>query len=79
MDAITAPVLILGGAKDRVVAPRIARVTANRYKKNGKLVVLPDSDHVMMVGKELKNTMREFDQWVAENNIVPQTEELEEN
>jgi len=79
VDAITAPVLILGGAKDRVVAPRIARVTANRYKKNGKLVVLPDSDHVMMVGKELKNTMREFDQWVAENNIVPLTEELEKN
>ena len=74
VDAITVPVLVVGGAKDQMVPPRIAQLTAARYKENGKLAVLPNSDHLVMIGKELKNTMREFDQWVAENNIVPETE-----
>ncbi len=73
VNAITVPVLTIAGAKDRMVSPRIAQLTAERYKENGTLVVLPDSDHLVMVGKEQENTLRAFDQWVAENRIFSET------
>jgi len=65
IDRIKTPVLVFGGSKDRVVAPRICRVTAERYQQ-ADYVELPKSDHVMMVGRELKNTMKHIDIWLKE-------------
>jgi len=68
VNAINTPVLVFGGGKDRVVHPRIARLTAKRYN-NGSYIHLPKSDHMMMVGAELKNTMQHIEQWLAVNNL----------
>ena len=68
-EAIEGPVLVFCGSKDRVVAPRVARLTARRYGKRGTLVTLPQADHVMMIGDELKNTMGHFDAWIEEQGI----------
>ena len=68
VNAINTPLLVFGGGKDRVVHSRIARLTAKRYR-NGCYVHLPESDHMMMMGDELKNTLRSMDQWFEENNL----------
>jgi alpha-beta hydrolase superfamily lysophospholipase len=68
-DAILAPTLVFGGSKDRVVVPRISRLTAGRFKK-GKYIEIQGSDHIMFAGKELLNTMGHIDQWLAENKLV---------
>lgn len=68
VKAIRTPVLVFGGGRDRVVHPRIARLTAKRYK-HGCYVHLPESDHMMMMGAELKNTMQHIDQWLHVNNL----------
>jgi pimeloyl-ACP methyl ester carboxylesterase len=69
IDRINTPVLVFGGSKDRVVAPRICRLTAKRYKK-ADYVEFPESDHVMIVGRELKNTMNHIDRWLKNSVFV---------
>ena len=65
VEAIDTPVLVFGGGRDRVVHPRIARLTAARYH-NGTYVHLPDSDHMMFRGRELPITLRHLDRWLAQ-------------
>ncbi len=67
-DCINAQVLVFGGGKDRVIPERIPRLTAQRYK-NGTYVRLPASDHLMMLGAQLPNTMRHVDSWLAGNSL----------
>ncbi len=64
-QSIGGPVLVFGGGKDRVIPERIARLTAERYE-NGSYVRLPKSDHMMMMGAQLGNTMRYIDAWLGE-------------
>ncbi|MEW5733875.1 MAG: alpha/beta fold hydrolase [Thermodesulfobacteriota bacterium] len=68
LQAIDTPVIVFGGGRDRVVHPRIARVTAQRHK-HGRYVHLPESDHLMIMGRELPNTLRYLDQWRDENDV----------
>ena len=65
---ISAPVLVFGGGQDRVIPERIPRLTAQRYK-NRTYVRLPASDHLMMLGAQLPNTMRYVDSWLAGNGL----------
>lgn len=65
---INTPVLVFGGGKDRVVHPRIARLTSKRYK-NGRYIHLPESDHMMIMGAQLDSTMSYVDEWLAANNL----------
>jgi len=68
VKAIDTPVLVFGGGRDRVINHRIPRVTAQRYK-NGKYIHLPDSDHLMIIGRELPNTMKHIKAWITENDF----------
>lgn len=68
VGAIDSPVIVFGGGRDRVVHPRISRVTAQRYKR-GKYIHLPQSDHMMILGHELPNTLNHLDAWLKENNL----------
>ncbi|CAM4172396.1 hypothetical protein MYSE111917_14720 [Mycobacterium senriense] len=63
-DAISGPVLIIGGGQDRIVPPRLALRTAARYA-NASYAEIPGSDHMVFGGKALPITMSHFDDWVA--------------
>lgn len=65
---INSPVLVFGGGKDRVVHPRISRLTATRYQK-GTYIHLPDSDHLMILGHMLPTTLKYLDEWFEQNGL----------
>ncbi len=73
IDKIQAPVLVFVGQKDRVVAPRIGRLTAKRYGDKATLIELPEADHCMVIGEQLQNVMSEFDQWLERHHIYGNT------
>ncbi|MFD2178392.1 alpha/beta hydrolase [Veronia pacifica] len=65
VDKISTPVLIFSGSKDKTVSPNIAKATAKRYRGSVH-IELPESDHVMILGKELPSVMKQFDVWAEE-------------
>jgi pimeloyl-ACP methyl ester carboxylesterase len=67
-DAVTGPVLAIGGELDRSIPPRIAKQTAARYRR-GRYVEIPKSDHMVLFGKMLAITMNHIDQWIADNRV----------
>lgn len=67
-SAIQAPVLAIGGERDRLVNLRIARTTAARYK-NGTYVEIPGSDHMVLHGNALPVTMARIDEWMARHQV----------
>ncbi|RXJ72105.1 alpha/beta hydrolase [Veronia nyctiphanis] len=68
VEKVKTPVIVFCGHKDKTVSPNIARATAKRYT-NSTLVELPESDHVMILGKELPGVMDNFDKWLSEQAI----------
>ena len=68
VQKIKTPVLVFGGGKDRVVHPRISRLTANRYPA-GRYVHLPDSDHLMILGPMLPVTLEYLDEWLKQSGF----------
>lgn len=62
-DRVTTPVLTISGDRDRIVAPRVARVTASRYA-NGTFVSIPRADHMVFDGDALPATMNAIDKWL---------------
>jgi pimeloyl-ACP methyl ester carboxylesterase len=67
--AITGPVLVFAGERDRIVLPRIARQTAARYQQ-GTYVEIPRSDHFVFSGEALRVTMGHIDDWIARNHVI---------
>lgn len=67
--AVTSPVLVIGGERDRVVPPGVARRTAARYQ-HGTYVEIPRSDHLVFWGEALHVTMGHIDDWIARNNVL---------
>lgn len=63
-DRITTPVLAISGNRDRIVAPRVARVTASKYA-HGTFVSIPGADHMVFDGAALPITMTEIDNWLT--------------
>ncbi|WP_338889401.1 alpha/beta hydrolase [Rhodococcus sovatensis] len=62
-DRVNTPVLTVSGTRDRIVAPRVARVTASKYA-NGTFVSIPGADHMVFDGTALPVTMRAVDKWL---------------
>jgi pimeloyl-ACP methyl ester carboxylesterase len=67
--AVTTPVLAIGGEYDRLVAPQVARKTAERYQR-GIYLEIPRSDHLVFFGEALAVTMGHIDDWIARNHVL---------
>jgi pimeloyl-ACP methyl ester carboxylesterase len=67
--AVAGPVLVIGGAHDRIVPPRLARRTAARYA-DATYVEIPDSDHMVFYGAALRATMGRIDDWIAKHRLL---------
>ena len=67
-SAIQAPVLAIGGERDRLVNFRVARATAARYP-NGTYVEIPGSDHMVLHGTALPVTMARIDEWMTRHQV----------
>ncbi|WP_007025846.1 alpha/beta hydrolase [Saccharomonospora iraqiensis] len=67
-DAITGPVLAIGGERDRMISPRIPRATARRYRR-GSYVEIPGADHMVLMGNRLHVTMRRIDEWLTRERV----------
>ncbi|HEJ1323406.1 TPA: alpha/beta hydrolase [Pseudomonas aeruginosa] len=72
-DAITSPVLVVSGLEDKCVAPRIARVTAQRYSYLSTLEEISGSDHMMIFGGYMHETLARIDLWLKKHNLAPVT------
>jgi pimeloyl-ACP methyl ester carboxylesterase len=66
--AVSAPVLVVAGERDRIIRPRSARKTAARYE-NTTYVEIPRSDHLVFFGDALPVTMRHIDDWITKNHV----------
>lgn len=62
--AIAGPVLVIGGGRDRIVPPRLARRAAARFA-NASYAEIPGSDHMVFYGAALPVTMGLIDDWLA--------------
>jgi pimeloyl-ACP methyl ester carboxylesterase len=67
--AITGPVLVIGGAVDRIVPTRLGRRCAARYR-NGTYAEILGSDHLVFHGNALSVTMDHIDDWITRNDVV---------
>lgn len=67
-DAVTSPVLVVSGEKDRCVVPAIGRATASRYP-GSTYVEIPRSDHMILFGDALPVTMGHIDRWLHDHDI----------
>ncbi|MGF0319618.1 alpha/beta fold hydrolase [Nocardia fluminea] len=67
--AVTSPVLVIAGEKDRVVVPAICRATASRYP-GSTYVEIPQSDHMVLFGNALPVTMGHIDKWLQGHDIA---------
>jgi pimeloyl-ACP methyl ester carboxylesterase len=66
---VASPVLVIGGACDRVVPAGVVRKTAARYQY-GTYVEIPRSDHLVFSGAALPVTMGYIDDWMARNRVL---------
>ena len=66
--AVTAPVLVIGAERDRIVSAGIVRRTAARYR-NASCVEIPRCDHMVFSGAALPITMGYIDDWMARNHV----------
>ncbi|OBB92387.1 alpha/beta hydrolase [Mycobacterium sp. 852002-30065_SCH5024008] len=66
--AVTGPVLVISGAHDRIMPPRLARRTAGRFA-NASYVEIPGSDHMVFSGAALPATMGLIDDWIATHRL----------
>jgi pimeloyl-ACP methyl ester carboxylesterase len=67
--AVTTPVLVIGGERDRIVPSGVVRQTAARYQ-HGTSVEIPRSDHMVFSGAALPVTMGHIDDWIARNQVL---------
>jgi alpha-beta hydrolase superfamily lysophospholipase len=66
--AVTTPVLVIGGERDRIVSAGAVRQTAARYQQ-GTHVEIPRSDHMVFSGEALPVTMGKIDDWIVRNHV----------
>jgi pimeloyl-ACP methyl ester carboxylesterase len=67
--AVTSPVLVVGGERDRIVPAGVVRQTAARYQ-HGTYIEIPRSDHMVFSGTALPVTMGHIDDWIARNHVL---------
>lgn len=67
-DAVTAPVLAIGGEHDGIVPARSVRNLASRYR-HAAFAEIPGADHMVFSGEALPATMARIDGWLSENRL----------
>ncbi|MFT4189551.1 MAG: alpha/beta hydrolase [Aeromicrobium sp.] len=67
-DAITSPVLVIAGGKDRCCTPTMVRSIARRYGARATYVEIAGADHMMITGSALPHTLRRLGRWIDEND-----------
>jgi len=67
--AVTGPVLVIGGTRDRLGSTNILRQTAARYA-HGQYVEIDGADHMLTGGRFLPVMLRHLDQWLADNHLA---------
>ncbi|MFT4201262.1 alpha/beta hydrolase [Gordonia sp. (in: high G+C Gram-positive bacteria)] len=70
-EAITEPVLVIAGEKDKCCLPAMNKATVRRYGDRGTYAEVPGSDHIMTAGPALPKTMAIIDDWVAKQGLGP--------
>jgi pimeloyl-ACP methyl ester carboxylesterase len=68
-QAVTGPVLVIGGTKDRIVPTNICRQTAARYA-HGQYVEIEGADHMLTAGRFLPTVLHHLDQWIADYQLT---------
>jgi pimeloyl-ACP methyl ester carboxylesterase len=66
--AVTGPVLVIGGTRDRLVSNSICKQTAARYA-GGQHVEIEGADHMLCGGRFLPMVLAEIDQWISDNHL----------
>ncbi len=69
-DRVKAPILVISGDRDRIVAPRISRLTAANYA-NTTHRIIKGSDHMMFWGRFLDESLEIISTWLEDQNIKP--------
>jgi pimeloyl-ACP methyl ester carboxylesterase len=60
LDDVTAPTLVIGGARDAVYSPAIFKETADGVQ-DGRLILYPDTDHAkVFTNKHLADDVAAF-------------------
>jgi pimeloyl-ACP methyl ester carboxylesterase len=67
---VSQPVLVIGAGHDGIVAPPVGRVTARRYKR-GRYELLPEADHMLILGPALPRVLDHIDQWLTDERLTP--------
>ena len=67
---VSKPVLVIGAGHDRIVAPQVGGVTARRYKR-GRYELLPEPDHMLILGPALPRVLDHIDQWLNDERLTP--------
>lgn len=67
---VSQPVLVIGAGHDRIIAPRVGRVTARRYPR-GRYQLLPEADHILILGPALRAVLDHIDQWLNDESLRP--------
>jgi len=69
VPAVAGPVLIIGGGRDRIVPPRLARRNAARFA-GARYAEIPGADHMVFHGNQLSVTMAYIDDWMSELRVM---------
>ena len=67
---VSQPVLVIGAGHDRIVAPRVGRATARCFKR-GHYELLPEADHILILGPALPTVLNHIDQWLDVERLRP--------
>ncbi|HJT90644.1 MAG TPA: alpha/beta fold hydrolase, partial [Mycobacterium sp.] len=68
-SAVSVPVLVVGGTRDRLTSPRVCRQTAARYSR-GEYAEIEGADHMLTGGKHLPTVMEHLDRWIHVNRLA---------
>ena len=68
-DKVTGDVLVIAGAEDKCCVPAMCRATAKKYGDRATYVELPGSDHMMIGGPYMHDTLAAFDTWAETTDI----------
>jgi pimeloyl-ACP methyl ester carboxylesterase len=69
-QAVTGPVLVVAGTRDRVIPISVSPQTAARYT-HGQYVEIDGADHMgLTAGRFLPTVLRHLDQWITDNQLA---------
>ena len=67
-DAV-GPVLTIAGSEDKCTPPGMCRATHRRYGSRGTYVEIAGSDHMLIAGTPMSQTLAAIEEWVEVNQL----------